>query len=118
MPRSILTEKLSRRGTHLTREYGTDPLETVSLAEVMTKLGLHGCSGPQPAELPEVFAYSDETSRAAVEKMAVEELNSLPVVDRATNCVCGEVTLKDLLLGRLRLVKREKKRVRVFAGRS
>jgi hypothetical protein len=29
MPRSILTEKLSRRGYHLTREYGVDPLETV-----------------------------------------------------------------------------------------
>ncbi len=39
MPRSILTEKLSRRGTHLTREYGTDPLETVSLQEVMEELG-------------------------------------------------------------------------------
>ena len=30
MPRSILTEKLARRGYHLTREYGIDPLETVS----------------------------------------------------------------------------------------
>ena len=28
MPRSILTEKLSRRGYHLSREYGVDPLET------------------------------------------------------------------------------------------
>ena len=27
MPRSILTEKLSRRGYHLSREYGVDPLE-------------------------------------------------------------------------------------------
>ncbi|MGA2537076.1 MAG: chloride channel protein, partial [Terracidiphilus sp.] len=30
MPRSILTEKLSRRGYHLSREYGVDPLEMVS----------------------------------------------------------------------------------------
>ncbi len=37
MPRSILTEKLSRRGYHLTREYGTDPLETVSVLEIMTE---------------------------------------------------------------------------------
>ena len=29
MPRSILTEKLSRRGYHLSREYGVDPLEMV-----------------------------------------------------------------------------------------
>ena len=37
MPRSILTEKLSRRGYHLTREYGIDPLEMVSVVEVMTR---------------------------------------------------------------------------------
>ncbi len=38
MPRSILTEKLSRRGYHLSREYGVDPLETVTVAEVMTPI--------------------------------------------------------------------------------
>jgi hypothetical protein len=37
MPRSILTEKLSRRGYHLSREYGVDPLELVSVADVMTQ---------------------------------------------------------------------------------
>src|ERR1700734_2368980 len=36
MPRSILTEKLSRRGYHLTREYGVDPLELVMVRELMT----------------------------------------------------------------------------------
>jgi CBS domain-containing protein len=34
-PRSILTERLSRRGFHLSREYGVDPLETVMAREVM-----------------------------------------------------------------------------------
>ena len=42
MPRSILTEKLSRRGYHLSREYGVDPLEMVSVAEVMTELSGSG----------------------------------------------------------------------------
>ena len=103
MPRSILTEKLSRRGYHLTREYGTDPLETVSLAEVMAELGQHDCAGAAPARrMPEVFAYSDETSLAAVEKMATSGLTALLVVDRATQGVCGSVSLKDLLLGRRR----------------
>ena len=37
MPRSILTEKLSRRGYHLTREYGVDPLELVLVREVMSE---------------------------------------------------------------------------------
>jgi H+/Cl- antiporter ClcA len=34
--RSILTEKVSRRGFHLTREYATDPLELLFAREVMT----------------------------------------------------------------------------------
>src|SRR5258705_13640978 len=33
--RSILTEKVSRRGYHLTREYATDPLEILFVREVM-----------------------------------------------------------------------------------
>lgn len=33
--RSILTEGLSRKGLHLSREYGVDPLETVMVREVM-----------------------------------------------------------------------------------
>jgi len=35
MRRSILTEKVSRRGYHLTREYATDPLETLFVRDVM-----------------------------------------------------------------------------------
>ncbi|MGB3330903.1 MAG: chloride channel protein [Thermomicrobiales bacterium] len=35
MPRSILTEKVSRRGFHITREYSVDPLEILSVQEVM-----------------------------------------------------------------------------------
>ncbi len=37
MRRSILTEKVARRGHHLTREYGVDPLELTRVAEVMDK---------------------------------------------------------------------------------
>ena len=36
MPRSILTEKISRRGHHIYREYGIDPLERHIVSEVMT----------------------------------------------------------------------------------
>src|SRR4029079_19534642 len=35
LKRSILTEKVSRRGFHLTREYATDPLEILFAREVM-----------------------------------------------------------------------------------
>jgi chloride channel protein, CIC family len=35
LKRSILTEKISRRGYHLSREYATDPLEILFVREVM-----------------------------------------------------------------------------------
>jgi chloride channel protein, CIC family len=36
MPRSILTEKIARRGRHVFREYGVDPLERHFVEEVMS----------------------------------------------------------------------------------
>jgi CBS domain-containing protein len=36
MPRSILTEKIARRGRHIYREYGIDPLERHIVSEVMS----------------------------------------------------------------------------------
>jgi H+/Cl- antiporter ClcA/CBS domain-containing protein len=35
LPRSILTEKISRRGYHVSREYAVDPLEILAAREVM-----------------------------------------------------------------------------------
>jgi H+/Cl- antiporter ClcA/CBS domain-containing protein len=57
-PRSILTERLSRRGFHLSREYGVDPLETVMVRDVMHT---------------SVFALPEEATRAA----AVEWLQKM-----------------------------------------
>ena len=36
LKRSILTEKIARRGFHLSREYAIDPLEILSVKEIMT----------------------------------------------------------------------------------
>ncbi len=44
LDRSILTEKIARRGLHLTRDYTTDPLETFFVADVM-----HAEPAPSPA---------------------------------------------------------------------
>ena len=112
MPRSILTEKLSRRGFHLTREYGTDPLETVSVMEVMSEAAP---PLPDSSILPDVYAFADETSRAAAEKMAAAGLSSLIVIDRPTNVAIGIITLSDLLRGRQRSMQRETDRLRVFS---
>ncbi|HEY7308261.1 MAG TPA: chloride channel protein [Gemmataceae bacterium] len=37
MKRSILTEKVARRGYHISREYSVDPLERAGIGEVMTR---------------------------------------------------------------------------------
>jgi CIC family chloride channel protein len=110
MPRSILTEKLSRRGYHLTREYGVDPLELVLVRDVMSSPADGGSRQP----LPSSYVYDDETTRGAAEIMATEGLETLRVVDRGTNQVCGELSLKDLLHGRGRSKERESERLRLF----
>ena len=49
MPRSILTEKIARRGRHVYREYGVDPLERHHVDEVMTRTVIT-IDGALPAE--------------------------------------------------------------------
>jgi CIC family chloride channel protein len=112
LPRSILTEKIARRGFHLTRECGVDPLEMISVGEVMA--ADQGLVVEAALPLPEFYAYSDETSRSAAERMATSGLDQLIVVDRKTKAVCGVVNLRDLLAGRKRAMERENDRVRVF----
>jgi H+/Cl- antiporter ClcA len=116
MPRSILTEKLSRRGYHLSREYGVDPLEMVSVADVMTKLQIsadeNGATNDATLVVPEVLAYTDETLRDVAEEMATTGVASMPVVDRKTGLVCGSISAKELLIGRRRAVERESERNR------
>ena len=113
MPRSILTEKLSRRGYHLSREYGVDPLEMVSVAEVMTEFPVSdevGETSDSHAALPDVLAYTDETCRAVAEEMATTGVMSMPVVDRESGRVCGSISAQDLLGGRRRAIARESER--------
>jgi predicted transcriptional regulator len=115
MPRSILTEMLSRRGYHLSREYGVDPLEMVSVADVMTE---HSADAVQTEDalqdLPEVLAYSDETCRAVAEEMATTGVMSMPVVDRESGLVIGSISAQELLSGRRHAVVRESERSRSF----
>jgi chloride channel protein, CIC family len=116
MPRSILTEKLSRRGYHLTREYGIDPLEIVMVRDLMSPAA-HQTTSVETTTLPDLFIYADGTCRSAAELMATEGLASLPVLDRDTKRVHGTITLQDLLKGRNKAVVRENERLR-FVSRS
>jgi CIC family chloride channel protein len=113
MRRSILTEKLSRRGYHLTREYGVDPLEIVIVADLMSPISRFVMSSEETA-LPKVFIYADCTCRTAAELMATESANILPVVDRMTRQVSGAITLQDLLKGRNKALVRESEKLRLF----
>jgi hypothetical protein len=66
------------------------------------------------ASLPEIYAYADETCRGVAETMATTGVSAMPVVDRSTKAICGQVTLQGLLAGRRRSVQREQDRTRVF----
>ena len=46
--------------------------------------------------------------------MATEGLGTLPVVDRASQQVCGTISLNELIRGRTRSVERESERLRLF----
>ncbi len=120
MPRSILTEKLSRRGYHLSREYGVDPLEMVSVADVMTEASSHADTD-ETSELiqmlPDILAYTDETCRAVAEEMAITGVTTMLVVDRETGWVRGSISAQELLTGRRRHVDRELERSSSFRSR-
>jgi chloride channel protein, CIC family len=117
MSRSILTERLGRRGYHVSREYGVDPLETVTVAEVMTTLPADSKDN-NLEELPAAFAYSDETCRAIAEEMATTGRLTLPVVDRRTHRISGTIGAAELLTGRRRAVARESERTVTFGLRQ
>jgi H+/Cl- antiporter ClcA/CBS domain-containing protein len=60
MRRSILTEKVSRRGYHLSSEYATDPLETLFVADVMrTSMSTFSTAMPEQ-ELVHTFKSANE----------------------------------------------------------
>jgi H+/Cl- antiporter ClcA len=115
MPRSILTEKLSRRGYHLSREYGVDPLEIITVREVMSELlPTEILNESTDDDLPENYAYSDETCRAVAEEMAGTGQVMMVVVDRETGKLCGSIGVTELLAGRRRAIQRESERSIAF----
>jgi hypothetical protein len=56
MKRSILTEKVSRRGLHLSREYSVDPLELHFVREVMRTDFVSLPAAPEPPEVEAALA--------------------------------------------------------------
>jgi len=64
MPRSILTEKIARRGYHIHREYGADPMERLSVAELMTREVVSIDSERSIAEVAQAFFGAKQSHRA------------------------------------------------------
>ena len=72
VPRSILTEKLSRRGTHVSRDYAVHPLELIAVKEAMR--------APQ-GDRPSVSIGANARVRSAADSMASTGARSLAVLD-------------------------------------
>lgn len=81
MKRSILTEKIARRGYDIFREYGVDPLERLRVVEVMSRD-------------PKTVAGSDPARTLLDEKFAETKKSGLPVLNGAA--LLGIVVTSDI----------------------
>jgi H+/Cl- antiporter ClcA len=108
--RSVLTEKIARRGLHLTREYSIDPLEVLFVSDVMSSQELR-----PPEASPPPAVYADDTLRHVAYVMAESHHTELSVLDRADPArVLGSVSLEQLLQGRLRDLHEDRHTERVL----
>ncbi|MGN6816559.1 MAG: chloride channel protein [Solirubrobacterales bacterium] len=106
--RSVLTEKVARRGVHINREYSVDPLEVLFVGDVMSD---GAAAANQVSEGPTV--YADDTLRHVAYVMAESGRTALPVAERARpGQRVGSIGLEQLLEGRLRDLKEERHRSR------
>jgi CIC family chloride channel protein len=86
MKRSILTEKVARRGHHLTREYDVDPLRTIRVREIMDDA---------PATIPAGMALRELSRRIAEGDPEANRHQAFLAVDEAGR-LSGILTRRDL----------------------
>jgi CIC family chloride channel protein len=85
--RSILTEKVARRGFHVTREYSVDPLTMVRVGEVMDE---------KVTTIPATMKLTELSDRIARRDPQVIHRQGLPIVDEDGRLV-GIITRGDVL---------------------
>ncbi len=85
--RSILTEKLARRGHHLVREYSVDPFEVHRIAEVMDR---------NVVTIPGTMTVAELSARIAAGDPALTGRQGIPIVD-AQGELAGIITRSDLM---------------------
>ncbi|OBJ40633.1 chloride channel protein [Mycobacterium colombiense] len=105
LDRSVLTEKIARRGLHLTRDYTTDPLEAFFVADVMH---------PEPADIPTGGSVTTrDTLRHAANVLAESGGRALRVLS-PEGTEQGHLLLQDLLAARLHDINEDTQRTRHF----
>jgi H+/Cl- antiporter ClcA/CBS domain-containing protein len=87
MKRSILTEKLARRGQHITREYSIDLFELMRVGDVMDKQAPTVSQKMRISELSDIIAQGDSLVASRQGTVIVDEQNRL----------AGIITRGDLL---------------------
>jgi CIC family chloride channel protein len=105
VPRSILTEKLARRGMHVAREYAVHPLELIAVTAVMHPV-VHGATQPRHS------IEAGDRVRSAANVMAEYGDREVAVVDE-TGAWIGNVTADDLLVAWRQGMHAETRRRRV-----
>jgi H+/Cl- antiporter ClcA len=109
LPRSILTEKIARRGRHINRDYMVDPIEMQSVSTIMIPVGK---MGNQSSDMPSVHASI--TTRQAVELMMENRCKTLKVINKNSKQIIGFITLESLFQGRNQHIEEEYKIERII----
>jgi H+/Cl- antiporter ClcA len=86
MRRSILTEKVARRGLHLTREYSVDPLELIRVGEVMDR---------EPVTIPSTMKVSELADRIGRGDQKLARHQGFPILD-GDGQLAGIITWGDI----------------------
>jgi CIC family chloride channel protein len=85
--RSILTEKIARRGLHLVREYSVDPFEVHRVGEVMDR---------DVVTIPATMTVAELSARIAAGDPTLTSRQGIPIVDERGE-LAGIVTRSDLM---------------------
>jgi H+/Cl- antiporter ClcA/CBS domain-containing protein len=85
--RSILTEKVARRGHHITREYSVDPLELVRVQDVMDT---------DPPAIPATMLVTDLAGRISTHDPLVTKHRGYLIIDDH-GALVGIITRSDIL---------------------
>ena len=87
LKRSILTEKVARRGYHIMREYSVDPFDTERVGAVMDA---------EVVAVPSTLTVAEVASRIAKQAPDVIRHHAVPIVDSAGK-LTGIITRGDLM---------------------